>query len=502
MTDYDATYSPEDNKLRLTASEWLDDDEYKRLKDAGFRWAPKQEVFYVSWSPNREDICIDLAGEIEPEGTTLADRAADRAARFDGYQSNRHRAADSYHRAADAISERFAFGQPILVGHHSERSARRDQKRMQSAMDNAVRASETANYWAYRAEGVERHANQHHSARTRANRIKKLLADMRDYQRSINKAWRNLVLWEKIAKKADADNFQAVVEVYAGGHDTAPWNIYIDGEKYSPWSDLRDGKITPMQVVNACLEHYQWLTENPYYLRCVQHILNRLAYEREEQLAQERELTEITAEEQQKRGRFEGELTPVILQAFAREQGAEKPKATKNELMGTYTLASLTPLPLQIDPAGDMQSGGNLELKEADWRDLMQSCGHTVVVKEKRAGKAQACPLINPNPVQAQVLQDLWNAEYQDASKHGQVREMEQKYYSANSGGDYGMFFTLTLDQYGKRIFRSGKGDQIPTCRVRASSGNGFCGAYAVILVSDKPQKDLPNFVKAIKEAA
>ena len=54
MATFTATYSPEDNKLRLYASSRLDADLYARVKAAGFSWAPKQELFYApAWSPSR-----------------------------------------------------------------------------------------------------------------------------------------------------------------------------------------------------------------------------------------------------------------------------------------------------------------------------------------------------------------------------------------------------------------------------------------------------------------
>jgi hypothetical protein len=59
----DATYSAEDNKLRLYASERLDQELFERVKVAGFKWAPKQELFVApKWTPSREDLCIELAG--------------------------------------------------------------------------------------------------------------------------------------------------------------------------------------------------------------------------------------------------------------------------------------------------------------------------------------------------------------------------------------------------------------------------------------------------------
>ena len=65
---YTATCSPDDNKLRLYASSRLDAETYERVKAAGFRWAPKQDLFVApAWSPSREDLLIELCGEIEDE---------------------------------------------------------------------------------------------------------------------------------------------------------------------------------------------------------------------------------------------------------------------------------------------------------------------------------------------------------------------------------------------------------------------------------------------------
>jgi hypothetical protein len=42
---YTATYSPEDNKLRLYSSTRLDRELYARVRGAGFIYAPKQGLF-------------------------------------------------------------------------------------------------------------------------------------------------------------------------------------------------------------------------------------------------------------------------------------------------------------------------------------------------------------------------------------------------------------------------------------------------------------------------
>lgn len=87
---YRATYSPDDNKLRLYAVSRLDPETYKKVHDAGFRWAPKQALFVApAWTPGREDVLLSLAGEIEDEDSTLAERQEARAERFTGYSGNR-----------------------------------------------------------------------------------------------------------------------------------------------------------------------------------------------------------------------------------------------------------------------------------------------------------------------------------------------------------------------------------------------------------------------------
>ena len=96
MTELTATYSPDDNKLRLYASAKLDDATYERVKSAGFSGAPKQGLFYAPmWTPFREDLLLELCGEIGDEDTSLVDRAEQRANRFSDYSNTRAGEAES-----------------------------------------------------------------------------------------------------------------------------------------------------------------------------------------------------------------------------------------------------------------------------------------------------------------------------------------------------------------------------------------------------------------------
>jgi phospholipid N-methyltransferase len=188
---FTATYSPEDNKLRLSASSRLDPELYARVRAAGFIWAPQQKIFVApKWTPDREDLCIELAGEIGDEDTSLVERSEHRAERFEDYSESRAKDAEQAHKAVSAIADGIPLGQPILIGHHSERHARKDAEKIENGMRRAVKMWETSQYWKQRAAGAIRAAKYKELPAVRARRIKTIEADIRsmiaDYTRRPN----------------------------------------------------------------------------------------------------------------------------------------------------------------------------------------------------------------------------------------------------------------------------------------------------------------------------
>jgi len=199
-----ATYDPADNKLRLYPLSRLSPDLYARVKAAGFCWAPKQELFVApAWSPERNDLLLELVGEIGDEDTTLVERAEERSERFEDYSGRRLQEAESARRAVDAIADHIPFGQPILVGHHSERRARKDAERIQNGMRRAVDLWKTSKYWTDRAAGALSHAKYKELPGVRHRRIKGIEADKRKVERSIAESERNLRLWTAVANEQD-----------------------------------------------------------------------------------------------------------------------------------------------------------------------------------------------------------------------------------------------------------------------------------------------------------
>lgn len=92
--------------------------------------------------------------------STYRERRLRRAERLDEWAKKREqRGREALDRAA-SISERFYMGQPILVGHHSERKARRDQQRMWDAQNRGYAHLAKSAEFKTRARNIRRQAER------------------------------------------------------------------------------------------------------------------------------------------------------------------------------------------------------------------------------------------------------------------------------------------------------------------------------------------------------
>jgi hypothetical protein len=289
---YTATYSPDDNKLRLYSAGRLPEDVYRRVRAAGFIYAPRQELFVApGWTPEREDLLLELCGEIGDEDTSLLERAEERAERFGDYSENRARdaqgAAENVRRIADGIP----FGQPILVGHHSERHARKDAERIERGMRQAVKMWETSEYWTNRAAGAVRHAKYVERPDVRSRRIKKLESERRKMAARVERSeklraiWSGL--WEKLKEDTPENRRRAAVHfanldgAYYAREYTHPsgyvgplslWEAAGGADEHAP------AIAAPEEVqAKAIRNHDAYL---PTGRRWLAHYDNRLSYER------------------------------------------------------------------------------------------------------------------------------------------------------------------------------------------------------------------------------
>lgn len=296
-TGHTATYSPEDNKIRIYPAHRLGKDEYDRLKSAGFAWAPQQKIFVApAWTPCREDVALAFCGEIGDEDTSLTERAEDRAERFEGYSERRAEDAERAHSAVEAIAGNIPLGQPILVGHHSERHARRDAEKIENGMRRAVKAWETSKYWVERARGALAHAKYKELPGVRARRIKGLEADVRRIERAKKESEATIKAWKLVQGEPDPDK-QYRMAMHMANHygqgfsrrytlaefpRSLPISQY-EGE-VGLWSALggSDGQshaiITPAWAAERCITLN--LNSIPRYDRWLAHLHNRLEYEK------------------------------------------------------------------------------------------------------------------------------------------------------------------------------------------------------------------------------
>jgi hypothetical protein len=278
-----ATYSPDDNKLRLYSLHRLAPEVFERVKATGFRWAPKQDLFVAPmWTPARADLLIELCGEIGDEDTSLVDRAAERADRFEGYSERRGDEAQAARRAVSAIADHIPAGQPILVGHHSERRARKDCERIRTGMRRAVKLWETSGYWTQRAEGAIRAAKYKELPGVRHRRIKTIEADKRSSQRAVEQAQLFLSVWQREGLTLDQAKTIANRDHVSQCFPLAQYPREVPASQYegamSLWSALEDGVISVDQAREIAVRAHTRMVAHQQ--RWLEHFDFRLGYER------------------------------------------------------------------------------------------------------------------------------------------------------------------------------------------------------------------------------
>ncbi len=278
-----ATYSPDDNKLRLYSTNRLDRETYDRVKAAGFKWAPKQELFVAPmWTPAREDLLIELCGEIEDEDKSLVERAEERSDRFEEYSEKRATDATRVREAVSGIADNIPLGQPILVGHHSEKRARKDAERIENGMKKAVKMWETSKYWTYRAAGAIRAAKYKERPDVRARRIKGLESDKRKQEKYIKEAERDLKLWSR-------ENLTHEQALAIAGYSRLPLprkegdrkDLIMSPSAYDVLSGSYPNSYAPRtveEVVEHAKKYYPRIIA--HHERWLNHFNNRIAYEK------------------------------------------------------------------------------------------------------------------------------------------------------------------------------------------------------------------------------
>jgi hypothetical protein len=176
------------------------------LKAAGFRWAPSLRAWIIQQSRDRaaKTWKIDQAAEglraagfeveVSIDETPRAfveaeaereERAEDRADRYAGRAERADAAAAAAYRAAREEASFIPPGQPILVGHHSERGHRAALKRIDQRMRRSIEEDRKATHYEHAAEAASRYTQRRESLGTTLRRIERLEAEQRDITRKL-----------------------------------------------------------------------------------------------------------------------------------------------------------------------------------------------------------------------------------------------------------------------------------------------------------------------------
>lgn len=194
MAEASATLSFVDGRIRFYPAERLPTDQYQDItKKWGFKWHRSEGAFVALYTPSREDyLGQTFQVELEEEDTQAREweremREEAKLERFEKYSNNAAKRSQQAYDESSRMASFIPLGQPILVGHHSEKSDRRYRARIWAKMDKSVEESKKAKYWERRADATLNRKEQRENPGVIYRRIEGLEADLRKCQREIER---------------------------------------------------------------------------------------------------------------------------------------------------------------------------------------------------------------------------------------------------------------------------------------------------------------------------
>jgi hypothetical protein len=520
MNEHRATYSPEDNKLRLYIGR-VPREEYLKLKAEGWTTLHKQRDagggdFAATWTPQRRDTALEYAGIIEDEDMGPDERAADRAERFSGYRDKREG-------EATERADTYEAG-PSAHGYQSEKRAERAAARHDRIGSKAVDAWDKAEYWQRRTAGVIAHALYVSSPGVRMGRIKTIEAELRKTRASLEEWRAKWLKWQKCAAIEDAEKQTVYARHLANFlHESGFTHPKTGKENCSMWGMLdpdRENAVLfgsdaePITGKEACALFFaRYPNEPKTESDWTRHLELRLAYENQMIEAQGGRAASL---EMVPGGKLGGHLIVKVNKSPA--TGRVTSVLVKGQKISGWTYKA------QDVPGADyslhqfeterLAPGAYIEPTEASLKELEEYKKHVKATKPKNTEP----PLINPTDEDAERLQAIWNerarvkheakniyssesarASHTAQFKPAEVCRIKQETYSAHSKGAYARAETRELcadamlkpresNMYSREreAYLSKIGPAV--CKIRITS-------YQVIVLTDKPQKPLPAAV-------
>lgn len=507
-----ATYSPEDNKLRLYVGR-VPRAEYEQLRAEGWQALHKQREagggdFAAVWTPSRYQTALKYSGGIvEDEDMGPAERAADRAERFSGYREKRIDEATGH-------ADKYDAG-PSAHGFQSEARAEKAAARHDRIGDRACDAWDKAEYWQRRTAGVISHALHLSSPSVRMGRIKTIEADMRKAVSEHLEAVKWLERWskeglthEQAVKFANYDHVHLPRK--EGDRPDFPHNPTAYDALTNSHSSLYAPR-TLAEVVEAVKAAHT--RAEAHWQKWIAHYTLRLAYENQMIEAQGGRAASLEIEVG---GTFCGKViakvnksnaTGRVVSVHVLDARVDGWVSRASNVPGTaYALRQLDTERAAPDAYKAPTDESRAKLAEFETAKKAHA-------KATKATKTP-CPIINPTDADAERLQALWNEEARAKCSEwvrkdfrpSTVRRITQATYSEASKGTYARAYTSKLCPGGKQEptnynYNGSLGD--PVCQIRATYGDGNTTnkADSVVILTDKPQKPLPAAVWVPKAA-
>jgi hypothetical protein len=525
-----ATYCPEDNKLRLYSGR-VARATYEWLRELGFASTPKQDCdFVATWTPQREDAALMLIAEdddIGDEDQSPEDRAADRAERFAGYREKRRA-------EAGGLADRYDNG-PEAYGNQNAARAERMAARRDRTGARACSQWSKAEYWQHRTAGVISHALHISSPAVRRGRILRLEAEQRKHAAGIEEAQTTFDGWQKVFGLPGADDaFRfddagriigaeaslALRAAYALANSaSAGWwykhpRTGNESSLYSHLTNTRD-PITAREAATLAVGD----RKRPEPGRWAAHYELRLAYERQMLEAEGGSAGNVEMEPGGMLGRYL--ILKVNKSAATGAVVSVNVYVPKKDGEGyDYRRRGETML-INIQRMGEHVYTPPTDESRARFAEIKKE--QSAKAKEQNAG---APKLINPTPEDAERLQAELNRlayEKRRTREKYTTREemvptpvayMTQAEYSARSAGTYARYGTQpllagpALPEYFRRnlpaICKLRIGPRVEITQPTSTRGMaqivGMSEAPAVVVITDKPQHPLPDWSKVEQE--
>lgn len=179
------------------------------VKPLGWRWSGRLGAWFVPRSRARvadrgliertadalreagHDVEVDVDDTVHARAQLEAHQAEheqQRAERLHERAERHQTLAERAEQAGRALADRIPLGQPILLGHHSQRRAERDRERIDRAMRTSIEHDAKARHADHAARAAAGAAGHRHAPVTVANRIQRLEAQIRRTQRALDDA--------------------------------------------------------------------------------------------------------------------------------------------------------------------------------------------------------------------------------------------------------------------------------------------------------------------------